>query len=189
MTDLRLYKWEWILWNIEYDYDDFNNKFSIVTAVCPNCKCKLEKSKEHFSRWEYKYKCIQCDFKITFDKSIEDKGSNFSDVIESKKYKDAEIVNIDWDIVRIQRTYENDDNYWVDAKIWKNRKGEVQLMVMAWVKTKDWKVQLFLDPKNEKLSFDHNDNPPAEIFSKVIAVFKNSNSEITCDTKETTLDF
>jgi len=40
------------------------------------------------------------------------------------------------------------------------------------------KVQLFLDPQNDRLSFDQNNEHPVRIFAKVIAIFKNSKTEI-----------
>ena len=99
-------------------------------------------------------------------------------ILESQKYKDAEIINIDGELVRIQRLQESDNDYWIDAKLSKNKKGEVQLMVLAGSKKSKDKTQLFLDPKNERLAFDQNNEHPTNIFAKVVGTFKNSKSEI-----------
>lgn len=112
------------------------------------------------------------------------KADHFLKILQSQKYKDAEIVNIDGDLIRIQRQEVKDSDYWIDAKISKDKKGNLQLMVLAGSKKTKDKVQLFLDPSNEKLSFDQNDSHPKEIFSKVLAIFKDSNSEIKLDSKE-----
>ena len=172
----KVYFWEGLNWDIEYDIN--GNPYSF--ALCPKqkCNCKLTKSKELYSIGEYKYRCIKCDFKITLNKAIEQKGEDFLNVLESLKYKDAEIINIDGELIRVQREEKSDDDYWLDVKISKNKKGEVQLMILAGSKKNKNKTQLFLDAKNERLSFDQNNDHPSSIFAKVIAKFKNSKTEI-----------
>lgn len=177
---IQLYLWEGLHWDIDYDIN--GNPCSQI-PLCPKqkCNCKLKKSKEKYSIGEYKYCCSRCDFKITLNKPIEEKATDLLDIIESQKYKDAEIINIDGELVKVQREQITDFDYWVDVKISKNRKDEVQLMVLAGSKKLKDKTQLFLDPKNEKLSFDQNNDHPTEIFSKVVAKFKNSKHEISDD--------
>ena len=178
--NIQLYLWEGLHWDIDYDIN--GNPYSQI-PLCPKqkCNCRLKKSKETYSIGEYKYNCVRCDFKITLNKSIEDKASDLIDIIESQKYKDAEIINLDGELVRVLREEQKDLDYWVDVKISKNRKDEVQLMVLAGSKKEKNKTQLFLDPQNEKVSFDQNNNHPKEIFSKVVATFKDSKTEIASD--------
>lgn len=172
---MKIYRFEWLLWDIDYDI----NWYVIETIwMCPACKCKLTKSKEAYSIWEYKYNCAWCDFKITFNKKIEDKWQDFLNVLNAEKYKDAEIVNLDWDLIRVQREWTKDEDYRIDSKISKNKKWQLQLMILAWSKKEADKTQLFIDPINKKLSFDSNDSHPNKVFSKVIAVFKDSHSTI-----------
>jgi len=173
---IKIYFWEGLNWDIDYDIN--GNEYPL--ALCPKqkCNCKLIKSKEQYLIGEYKYHCIKCDFKITLNKAIEDKGSDFLNVLESLKYKDVEIINIDGELIRVQQEEKRNDNYWVDVKISKNKKDELQLMILAGSKKSKDKVQLFLDPKNERLSFDQNNDHPRGIFAKVIAIFKNSKTEI-----------
>ena len=178
--NIQLYLWEGLHWDIDYDIN--GNPYSQI-PLCPKqkCNCRLKKSKETYSIGEYKYNCVRCDFKITLNKSIEEKASDLIDIIESQKYKDAEIINLDGELVRVLREEQKDLDYWVDVKISKNRKDEVQLMVLAGSKKEKNKTQLFLDPQNEKVSFDQNNNHPKEIFSKVVATFKDSKTEISSD--------
>lgn len=177
MSDkVRLYLWAGLHWDINYDMLDLPSP----TALCPKqrCNCGLIKSKESYARGEYKYHCVKCDFKITLNRPIEEKAVEFVKVIDSLKYKDAEIINIDGELIRVQREEQTDEDYWIDAKISKNKKGDVQLMILAGSrKTKD-KAQLFLDPKNERLSFDQNNDHPVKVFAEVTARFKNSTSKI-----------
>lgn len=179
---IKLYFWEGLHWDIDYDINESPYSF----ALCPKqkCHCRLIKSKEKYSIGEYKYCCVKCDFKITLNKSIEDKSTDFLHVIDSLKYKDAEIINIDGELIRIQREGKSDDNYWIDVKISKNKKDELQLMVLAGSKKSKEKTQLFLEPKNERLAFDQNNDHPSQIFTKVVGIFKNSMSEIHSKDKD-----
>jgi hypothetical protein len=180
--NLKLYRWDGLHWNIEYDFN--GNPYPY--ALCPKqrCHCTLIKSKDKYSIGEYKYCCVKCDFKITLNKSIEDKGSDFLRVFDSLKYKDAEIINIDGELIRVQREEKRDEDYWVDVKISKNKKGELQLMVLAGSKKSKDKTQLFLEPKHERLAFDQNNDHPRQIFAKVVGIFKNSTSEIHSKDKD-----
>lgn len=173
---IQLYFWDKLNWDVDYDFNGNPSAF----ALCPKlkCHCKLVKSKEKYELGEYKYHCIKCDFKITLNKSIEDKGNDFLAVLDSLKYKDADIINIDGELLRIQRKEINDEDYWIDVKLSKNQKGELQLMVLAGSKKDNLKVQLFLDPQKERLAFDQNNDHPTKIFAKVMGIFKNSKSEI-----------
>lgn len=177
LNKITLYRWSGIDWDVESD--DFGNPYAIPLCPNPKCHCKLVKSGEKYNLGEYKYECVTCDFGITLNKSIEDKSRDFVNIVNSWTYKDAEIINIDGDLIRVQREEETDNDYWVDAKLSKNKKGEVQLMVLAGSKKERDKTQLFLDPKNEKLSFDQNNDHPREVFCKVKATFKSSESKIS----------
>ncbi|MEW6617627.1 MAG: hypothetical protein AB1333_04405 [Patescibacteria group bacterium] len=174
---IKLYRWANIHWYITYDL----NGNPDYVALCPKnkCHCELKKSKEKYSMGEYKYDCIQCDFKITLEKSIEEKALDLVNIIESQKYKDAEIINLDGELVRVQRKQITDTDYWADVKISKNKKDEVQLMILAGSKSNKDKTQLFLDPKNQRFAFDQNNDHPTKVFAKVVAKFKNSKFEIS----------
>lgn len=170
----KLFSWKKLHWNIYQD----NITELWADALCPHCHCELEKSKEIYEVGEHKYKCIDCDFKIIFDKDINDLTRHLIKVYQAQTFKDAEIINIDDELIRVQRRYEKDDDYWIDAKISRNKKGELQLMVLAGSNKEADKAQLFVDPANEKLSFDQYNKRPQELFAKVEATFKDSKSGI-----------
>lgn len=179
---IKLYFWGGLNWGIDYDINGNPWPF----ALCPKqkCHCKLTKSKEVYLMGEYKYICVKCDFKIILNKAVEDMGNDLLNIIDSLKYKDAEIVNIDGELIRVQREEKIDNDYWVDVKISKNKKDQLQLMVLAGSKKDKDKSQLFLDPQNERLSFDQNNDHPRKVFAKVIATFKNSKTEIISNNKK-----
>jgi hypothetical protein len=170
----KIYIWEKLHWAED------SNAENLPIALCPSnkCNCKLIKSKESYSRGEYKYYCIKCGYKITLNKSIEEKAQEFQIVLESENYRDSDYINIDGELTKICREQKDDDNYWVDVKLSKNKKDEVQIMVLAGNKKDKSKTQLFIEPEKEKMSFDQNNEHPREVFSKVTAIFKKSSSEI-----------
>jgi hypothetical protein len=170
----KLFSYKKLHWNIYMR--DFAEPWA--DARCPHCHCEIEKSEETYRVGEYKYRCIDCDFKITLDKEINDLTRHMLKIREAQTFKDAEIISIDNELIKVQRKYEKDDDYWIDAKISKNRKGELQLMVMAGSRKPDDKAQLFIEPTYERLAFDQSNKHPKEIFAKVEATFKNSKSTI-----------
>lgn len=170
MEDSRLYKWNGVFWNI----DEMTIHGPIVKARCPVDRCELKID----SRVDSVLSCPKCDFRITLDKSFYEKRKDVLKIMNSDYWKDAEIVNIDGEMTKVGKEVVEDPDYWVKAYISKNIKGVKQLMVLVGSKKETDKTQLFLDIDNEKLSFDQNDKHPREIFSKVIAEFKESKSEI-----------
>ncbi len=173
---IKLFYWEGMYWDVSYDINGDPYPF----ALCPKqkCCCRLTRSREGRSPGEHKYLCIKCDFKITLNKPLESKGFDFIRIMNSLKYADAEIINIDGELIRVQRETKRDEDYWVDVKISKNKKGELQLMVLAGSRKAGDKTQLFLEPKKERLAYDQNNDHPSQVFTKVVGIFKNSRSEI-----------
>lgn len=180
---MKIYYWAGINWYVLTD--PFSTDCDAIPLCSKKkCNCKLIKLKEPYSIGEYKYGCIKCDYKITLNKSIEDKAVDFLAVYDSLNYKDAEVINIDGELIRIQRKEEKDSNYWIDVKLSKNNKDELQLMVLAGSKKTGNKTQLFLEPKSEKLSFDQNNDHPRSVFTVVNATFKKSKTSINVKKKK-----
>jgi hypothetical protein len=173
---MQLYLWDRLCW----EFINHSNGRNTAIAHCPkkNCHSRLKESEINRLPF-YNFKCLKCDFEIVSKDSMDLKSFHAAQVIDSLKYKDAEIINIDGDLVRVQREGIKDNDYWIDAKISKNNKGELQLMLLAGSKKEGDKTQLFLEPKTERLAFDQNNDHPTKIFAKVIAIFKKSACEIS----------
>jgi hypothetical protein len=163
-----LYRFDGLLW------DTSENR-----ALCPvpNCFCELEDYEDDDLEY-YTYKCIKCEFTITSARSIYSSYQIVRKILESDQYKNSEIINLDGDSIRVAREQIDDSDYWADVKISKNKKGQIQLMVLAGSKKENDKAQLFIEPKNEKLSFDQNNLHPKEVFVRVDAIFRDSNHSI-----------
>lgn len=170
MDDKKLYKCFGVFWSLE----GITNHGPIVRARCPNDRCELNMN----SKYRTLLSCPKCDFKITLDKSYYEKQEDAAKIMNSDYWKDAEIVNIDGEMIKINKEVIKDSDYWIEAKVSKSIKGVKQLMVLVGSKKETDKTQLFLDIDNEKLSFDQKDKHPKEILAKVTAEFKESKSEI-----------
>lgn len=105
----KLYRKRNLLWEIQHQ-----NFETYAVPRCPICRLHIEKSKETYSIGEWKYKCIDCDFKITIDDDI-------SNIIESEYVQDYDVVNLDGELVKIKNETEKDEDYWINAKISKKK--------------------------------------------------------------------
>ena len=171
----QLHRWKDLLWEIR----KFDQDYPWIIARCPSkkCACELQESKIENSQ-KYRLYCVNCGYEIELNTSIDNLVKDFMLVYESASYQDAEIINLDGELVRLTREKIKDPDYWIDAKLSKNKKGEIQLMVLAGSKKEKDKAQLFIEPNKEKLGFDQNNDHPNKIFSKVVCTFKNSVAEM-----------
>lgn len=95
------------------------------------------------------------------------------DTLGAPSLANMEVVNLDDQIIPVAKEELKDSDYWVRAKVTKSKTG-TRLIVWAGSKAEKNKAQLFVEPEIERLSFDHNDDHPNEVFAKVEATFKNS---------------
>ncbi len=166
----KLYMWEGVFWSV----DALTARRPIVKARCPVDKCELNidpKYKSHLS-------CPKCDLQIRLNKSFYEKKDDALKIMQSNYFKDAEIVNIDGEMIKINKEVIKDSDYWIEAKVSKSIKGVKQLMILIGSRKEKDKTQLFIDIDNEKLSFDQNNKHPKEILTKVVATFKDTESKI-----------
>ncbi len=96
----------------------------------------------------------------------------FEATLKSVDLKDADIVDIDGYQVPIAKATPpvKDDEYWVEARINDTKRGK-QLVVYAGRRGAKDKAQIFIDPENDKISFDHNNIHPSDVFVRLTAEF------------------
>ena len=161
--------WNGILWS-----SNDNFLYDFIT-LCPKNKCCFPLI---LSDSDNELNCRKCSYNVKLKQSYIFMQSELSDLVRANYYKNLKVVNIDGELLLVKKAYAEDENYWAEVKISKNKKGEVQLMILSGNKKLKNKTQLFLDIQNEKMTFDQNDDHPKEVFTKVTAVFKNSQMEI-----------
>lgn len=118
--------------------------------------------------------CEKCEKTYTWRTSTSIVADFIRRVLNSADYKTAEITTIDGIQTpqvktRVKLKEENKD-YWIEARINESDKGR-QIVLYAGEKGSSDKAQLFINADQEKLSFDHKDRKPEDIFTEIVATF------------------
>jgi hypothetical protein len=97
---------------------------------------------------------------------------HFLAAIEAADLQNADIVDIDGYQVPIVKAIppSKDKQFWAEVRINDTKRGK-QLVVYAGKRGEEDKAQIFIDPENDKISFDQNNMHPNDIFVKVVADF------------------
>ncbi len=96
---------------------------------------------------------------------------HFKATMEAMNWKEAKIVSIDGYQVPIAKARtEVDPDYWVEARINDTKQGK-QLVVYAGKRGERDKTQIFIDPENDKISFDQNNIHPNDVFVRLTGEF------------------
>lgn len=138
--------------NLPLDSDDFNNNYG---AICPYCGEK------------YKIKCGD----------YYNEQELVTKVIRSQKYKNCKFIDIDGALTPIMKTKDKNDKFFCAANIQDSKNGP-QLVIYAGEKGSTEKCQIFINPKDRRLSFDQKDLNPADVFIKVVATFRDGTKHI-----------
>ncbi len=162
--------------------------------LCPKCRAILptpnnEIIDEFNEVYIYYYKCENrnCNFTTHSDFSRRIVLMRANDYIAPAEYQKYKIINLDGVDYYAEKDKNLDDsNYWAKLKIARDKKThKLTLVVYAGLRGKDEsKVQLFLMPEEEKLSFDQNNQHPNTIFTYLKAEFKDTIVDIKEKEKE-----
>ena len=123
----------------------------------------------------YYCRCPENNHIIKLKQTLGEDQKYISRKIESKKYQDSKLINIDEYLIPVSREIEkeiNNTDYFITAQIKNSEKRGEQVVIYAGKKGAKDKSQIFIDPKNSKMTFDQNDINPSEIFAKFEATFR-----------------
>ena len=90
--------------------------------------------------------------------------------LDAQSFARMKVLNIDDEAVPVAKEKLKDSDYWVLAKVTESKSGP-RLIVWAGQRSKNNKIQLFVEPALKRMSFDQNDDHPLEVFVKVEATF------------------
>ncbi|HVV67045.1 MAG TPA: hypothetical protein VHB72_03160 [Candidatus Saccharimonadales bacterium] len=174
----RLYEYKGVLW-------EYINPAVWVVPFCPVHRMELIYDNE----WGNAIygTCEDCDKEYDWDAPISAITDYLRRKLKSEAYKEADIISIDGIQTpqvktRVKIPEENSD-YWVEARVNNSKKGR-QLVLYVGEKGSSKKMQLFANLDDEKLSFDHKDRKPEEIFATITATFP-SGKKMTIKAPET----
>lgn len=166
-----LYEYKEVLW--EYRQHGYE---SWAIPYCPVHKMEL-----HDYHDSYFGVCEDCKKRYSWHAHPRIIAQYLRRKLGSKDYQEAEIISIDGIQTPQLKTRvkipEENKEYWIEARLNKSNKGR-QIVLYVGEKGVLQKVQLFANLDQEKLSFDHKDRKPEEIFTKITATFP-SGKEIT----------
>jgi hypothetical protein len=160
----KLYSYKDTLW----EYHSRNGH----TWVVPFCPIhKMELSVEEYERHGL---CDDCRKSYSWGTHTDNIADYLRRKLSSEVYKNASIISIDGiqvPQVKVRQTIpEINKDFWVEARVNTSEKGR-QIVIYAGEKGSSSKSQIFINADDEKLSFDHKDKKPEDIFTKITAEF------------------
>lgn len=158
-------------------------------ALCPQHDLRLTPRPEtHYNSTYRKYmpnasstarkmKCEEGPHYLEIPREYSDEKSYIIDRVDALVFKKMSVINLDDESipVAIEDLKDKNSPYWVRAKVTESKSG-IRLIIWAGDRSKKNKAQLFVEPGLKRLGFDHSDDHPTEIFTKVTATFVDDNN-------------
>lgn len=123
--------------------------------------------------WDSEAKSLKCEegpHFISIPRELSDEKRYVGDRIDAKIFANMPTIDLDGELTPVAKAKDKDSKFFVTSQIMDSRRGP-QVVIYAGEVGKKNKTQIFADSKNEKLSFDHNDLSPSDIFLEVKATF------------------
>lgn len=97
--------------------------------------------------------------------------------VDAKVFKGAKVLNLDDEAVPIakEKSVSKDGKYFITSQLMESKRG-LQAVIYAGEKGKAQKTQIFVEPNVKKMSFDHRDLLPSEVFLEIKATFNDGTS-------------
>jgi hypothetical protein len=164
-NDEVLTKLDGIKWSIEMVE---GNRHPV--PICPIHHLRLKPSSYKYAR---SLECRECEHPYPIPRVYEDEKEYVLDKIDSTDYKDMETINLDDEFVPLaeeRADLPKESPYWIVSKLVESKTGR-RLVIYAGEKGKGDKAQMLIDPDIKRLTFDHRDRHPNDIFVKVEVTF------------------
>ncbi len=129
------------------------------------------------SRNALKLKCAEGPHEVAIPRKFDEEKLYVIDRIDAKVFKEMKLVDLDGELTPIAKEKLKDDKYFLTGQIMESKRG-LQVVLYAGEKGKPGKTQVFIEPGTKKVSFDHNDLNPTDVFTKIVATFDTGASHI-----------
>jgi hypothetical protein len=142
--------------------------------LCPKHDLRLKPvGSSSYSSLHRNLECAECDRPYPIPRTYGDETKYVLDKIDSKAFRKMKTINLDDEAVPLAE--ERGDlpkasPYWIVTKMVESKTGR-RLLIYAGRKGRIEKTQIFVEPDIKRLSFDHNDHHPSDIFVKVEVTF------------------
>lgn len=148
---------------------------SSVELLCPNDMTPMREIKGPFEivlDTSSNVMCPDCGHEYHFDLPFATAKKDVARLMLAKKYQKLDIIDIDGINTPVlkKKVSTKDDKYFASVQINESKRGP-QLVIYAGKKGAKEKTQVFVTPETKKMSFDHKDVKPTDIFTKITAEF------------------
>lgn len=173
MNKEDMYRIDGIIWWVPG-----NGSLRNPVPLCPNHFLRMTATSPYTSGYvaedrKTHLECAECEETVRMPRLFGPEKQYVIDKIDSKIFKQMKVINIDDEALPLAKDEIRNPNspYWVEARLVESKSGQ-RLVVYAGEKDRKNKAQIFVEPKNKRLGFDHKDHHPSDIFVKLEAVFE-----------------
>lgn len=164
-----------------------SNKSRTVSPICPNHNLRLYASpsgrvlgshgrmRDMLDSEANKLKCAEGPHFIDIPRQFADEVRYVHNRIDAQVFAGMKTIDLDGELTPVAKAKDKNDVYFATVQIMESKRGP-QLVVYAGEKGRNDKTQIIIDPKNKKLSFDHKNIDPTDIFIKIRATFDDGTS-------------
>lgn len=140
-------------------------------AYCPDCRIEMDAYVPQDHWLHVGLFCEDCGKKYQIPRDIDEQKKYVSRKIEAKNLKTIKVINFDDEATPLaEDKVEVQNGHFVKSILTDSKVGK-RLVIYAGEKGIQKKTQIFAEPEIKRLSFDHKDIHPGEIFIKVEATF------------------
>ncbi len=155
---------------------------SEVIPICPKDNLQMYPVNNSRFGWEDDIynrsnilKCLDDHF-VEMKRGYGDEIRYITDRLKARDLKNIKILNLDDEAMPIAKANSKttDNKYSATIQVMESKRG---LQVVVYAGKKGGKnTQIFVEPEAKKMSFDHNDAHPSEIFTEITAKFQDGTS-------------
>jgi hypothetical protein len=116
--------------------------------------------------------CTDGQHNFELPRQLKDEQRHVINKIDALNFAKMTVINLDDAAIPVAVEELKDSDHWVKSKVTKSKTGD-RLIIWAGNRSMKNKTQLFVEPALKRLSFDHNDDHPTEVFAKVEVTFAN----------------
>ncbi|MEO6761250.1 MAG: hypothetical protein ABI220_02625 [Candidatus Saccharimonadales bacterium] len=123
-------------------------------------------------------KCAEGPHELPIPRTFIEEKQYVIDRVDAKVFKGMKVLNLDDEATPIakDKIKSKDDKYFVTSQLMESKRG-LQAVIYAGQKGSPAKTQIFISPEEKRLTFDHKDLHPSDVFLKIEATFDDGSKQ------------
>jgi hypothetical protein len=150
-----------------------------LTPITPQVyNSRLRRNVDGYSENAISLKCAEGPHNVSIPRVFSEEKQYVIDRVDAKVFKGMKVLNLDDEATPIakDKITSEDDKYFVTTQLMESKRG-LQAVIYAGEKGSPVKTQIFINPKEKRLTFDHKDLHPSEVFLKIEATFDDGSKQ------------